>query len=201
MTQEAQADLLPSITLNDLALAIFAIGHAINWHKAQGKSQFDRDYIEKYKALMKLLGGIVDACELPAEEDGEAADNGNDKIFLRWERAPSPSREAELRRAAMQLIALVRGEHPRFTINAACDEIEALITGSAPVQPAEYGWIEWRGNAQKPNLNNDDWVKVRLRGGGDVWNQVGRLAWNHCGFSSDIIAYRLDGTLKEKDHG
>jgi hypothetical protein len=103
MTTDNRADVLalePCLTINDLACAVTSVRLGIAWHENQrkqhGPSGFTRNEIAKLAILNSKLSCILDAFSLPENGEGETPDNGDDKVFLTWERAASPSaREGE----------------------------------------------------------------------------------------------------------
>lgn len=57
----------------------------------------------------------------------------------------------------------------------------------------QNGWIVYEGNTVPPLFGNDDVVEVEYRdgrraSGNEPWMLQG---WNHTGFRTDIVKYRL----------
>jgi hypothetical protein len=81
----------PTLTLNDLAAALFGVMHAQTyWQKEPQDNRFAKSELAKFKTLNEKLSAILDRFELPADADGERPDNGDDTITLIWERTAKP---------------------------------------------------------------------------------------------------------------
>lgn len=87
-----------TLTGNDLALAAFACGHAINWCKQQGRSQFWKKEIAKYTDLSRKLQAISDTAHpLTTNDEGAVLEFGGEEI-MRLDREVVSTLQKRLRR-------------------------------------------------------------------------------------------------------
>jgi len=71
------------LTIDDLALALFGVAHALAWWAEQRpRSEYGWKEAAKYRALRTKLTAILDHFQLPPGADGERPDNGEDRVIL-----------------------------------------------------------------------------------------------------------------------